>query len=80
MSGYAATARIVHVTPRLARAGGAADRSLDGALVAAPIEDLIVEADPPESIAWGRIAGRAAAARERWSQLTFYLFDPNSWR
>jgi hypothetical protein len=23
---------------------------------------------------------RWAAIRERWSQLTFFLFDPNSWR
>ena len=79
MSGYAATARIVHVTPRLARAGGTVDWSTEAAL-AAPIEDLIVEANPPEPGAWAPITERAAAARERWSQLTFYLFDPNSWR
>jgi hypothetical protein len=79
MSGYVATARIVHGTPRLVHAG-AVDRSLEAALAAAPIEDLIVEADPPEPDAWARIAEVTTAARERWSQLTFYLFDPNSWR
>lgn len=25
------------------------------------------------------LAGRMVAIRERWTQLTFYLFDANSW-
>ena len=79
MSGYVASARIVRVAPRLVRANGAPDRSIDGPL-ALPVEDLIVEACPPVASAWGRVGERVAAAGERWSQLTFYLFDPNSWR
>jgi hypothetical protein len=79
MSGYLASARIVRAAPRLVRANGAFERSIEGAL-ALPVEDVIVEADPPVASAWGRVAERAAAAGERWSQLTFYLFDPNSWR
>ena len=27
-----------------------------------------------------RLAERLSAGRARWSQLTFYLFDPASWR
>jgi hypothetical protein len=79
MSGYVASARIVRVAPRLVRANLALERSIDGAL-ALPVEDLIVEAHPPVASAWGRVEERVAAAGERWSQLTFYLFDPNSWR
>jgi hypothetical protein len=79
MSRYVASARIVRVAPRLVRANGAPDRSIDGPL-ALPVEDLIVEARPPMASAWGRVGERVAAAGERWSQLTFYLFDPNSWR
>lgn len=79
MSGYVASARIVRAAPRFVRANGALERSFQAA-DALPVEDLIVEAGPPVASAWGRVAERAAAAGERWSQLTFYLFDPNSWR
>lgn len=37
--------------------------------------DPLVEPDDSDGL-----AGRLAAVRERWTQLTFYLFDPNSWR
>lgn len=30
--------------------------------------------------AFDRVAERLAAGRARWSQLTFYLLDPASWR
>jgi hypothetical protein len=79
MSGYVASARIVRAAPRLVRANAALERSIDGAL-GLPVEDLIVETHPPTVNAWGRVGERVAAAGERWSQLTFYLFDPNSWR
>ena len=79
MSGYVASARIVHAAPRLVRPNGAHERSIQAA-DALPVEDLIVEAGPPLAGAWGHVAERVAAAGERWSQLTFYLFDPNSWR
>ena len=79
MSGYVASARIVRGTPHLVRARGNVERSIE-ASPPALVEDLIVESDPPPVSAWGRIAERAAAARERWSELTFYLFSPNSWR
>jgi hypothetical protein len=79
MSGYVASARIVRAAPRLVRANGAVERSIQAA-DALPVEDLIVEAGPPVPGAWGRVGDWVAAAGERWSQLTFYLFDPNSWR
>jgi hypothetical protein len=78
MSGYVASARIVRAAPRLARARRAMDR---GGWVPAgePAEIQIVD---------GAAAGEAGptfverydAFRERWGQLTFFLFDANSWR
>jgi hypothetical protein len=83
MSGYVASARIVHAAPRLVRADGHVERP--GAVgLPMPAETFIVEAVPPAAGAASRIAERAAeraaAVRERWSQLTFFLFDPDSWR
>ena len=81
MSGYVASAR-VRAAPRLANGDRAADRTLSASSL--PVEPLIVEvdADRDSGIA-SALAGpleRARAFRERWAQLTFYLFDPNSWR
>lgn len=72
MNGFAASARVERVSPRLAR--GQPDRN---AATAAASEDVIelVEvrtADP--------LIDRWSAFRARWSELTFYLFDPQSWR
>jgi hypothetical protein len=39
----------------------------------------IVEIDPRPGLAEAA-ADRLAAARARWSQLTFYVFDSASWR
>ena len=81
MSGYVASARIVRVVPRLARAGAVRDEASEPrSTPAAAIETVIVDAHP--AVAAGSIAfvDRVAAIRERWSQLTFYLLDPNSWR
>ena len=83
MSGYVASARIVHAAPRLVRADRPVEQRSAVALPALA-DTLIVESDPPGVGAASRIAERgaerAAAVRERWSQLTFFLFDPNSWR
>ena len=79
MSGYVASARIVRAAPHLVRAHWAAERPV---AVASPgmAETLIIESDLPAAGASGSFAERAAAVRERWSQLTFFLLDPNSWR
>jgi hypothetical protein len=74
MSAYAATARIRPAAPRLV-----IGRAIDG--------DLGVRAVPPEPDEFvtdvdvqDPFVERVTAARERWAQLTFYLFDPESWR
>lgn len=79
MSGYVTSARIVGATPRLARGERRAipadepTRRLSGGVVE-------IEAIPGPDRPPNRNAERWDAARERWSQLTFFLFDPNSWR
>lgn len=85
MSGYVASARIVRGTPRIAHGdrcvAGVHELALPAAASAANAATAataaIVESAPP---APERGAGRWAAIRDRWSQLTFYLFDTNSWR
>jgi hypothetical protein len=72
MSGFAASGRIERVSPRLARGGA------DGDLATMEPDEDVIElvdvrtADP--------LIDRWAAFRERWSELTFYLLDPQSWR
>jgi len=79
MSGYVASAQIVHGAPRLARVDPAAERSVD-ARPATASAALIVESVVPAAGPIDRLAERVAAVRERWSQLTSFLFDPDSWR
>ncbi len=72
MSGFAASGRVERVSPRLARGGA------DGNVATTKADEDVLEfvdvrtADP--------LIDRWAACRERWSELTFYLFDPQSWR
>ncbi len=78
MSGYVASARIVRAAPRLARAGGAIDpRAAPPARVADPPAIVETGAAPAPGPS---LAERRDAFRERWSQLTFFLFDGESWR
>lgn len=79
MSGYVASARIVRATPRLARAGPASDSATWMPVAAEPAEVPIVEAFDATDHGPGLIE-HWAAFRERWSQLTFFLFDSASWR
>ncbi len=79
MSGYVASGRIVSASPRLARSDRPAIGT-DEAPRIAPSPAIVIEADPGAAAAPGPIVVRLRAARERWSQLTFFLFDPNSWR
>jgi hypothetical protein len=72
MSGFAASGRVERVSPRLARGGA------DGNLATAqPDEDVVEFVDVPTA---DPLIDRWATFRERWSELTFYLFDPQSWR
>jgi hypothetical protein len=72
MSGFATGGRVERVSPRLAR--GRADRSAEAEATLDEEAELIDvrTADP--------LIDRWAAFRARWSALTFYLFDPQSWR
>jgi hypothetical protein len=52
-----------------------------------PLDRSTLIVDAPGAIAPGEAdhdeawsLPRWTAFRERWSQLTFFLFDPNSWR
>ncbi len=72
MSGFAASRRIERVSPRLADRGA----NRDVANIEAD-EDFIELVDVRTA---DPLIDRWAAFRERWSELTFYLFDPQSWR
>ncbi|HET7703911.1 MAG TPA: hypothetical protein VFK35_10970 [Candidatus Limnocylindrales bacterium] len=81
MSGYTASARIVRSAPRLAR-GGSTDAWRPGVpeppiQATAQLVDTI-RGEPVDPVAPDE--SRLTAIRERWAQLTFYLFDRNSWR
>jgi hypothetical protein len=72
MNGFAASGRVERSSPRLVRQ--AADRET-------PIEAM--SPDHPELVevrTADPLVDRWAAFRARWSGLTFYLFDPQSWR
>jgi hypothetical protein len=75
MAAYAVIARVDRVQPHLA---GRADRGLKrptvGALAEPEAIDLVGR--PLDAIA----AERWVRIREAWTQTTFFLFDPNSWR
>jgi hypothetical protein len=73
MNGFVVSDRVPRAAPRLVRArdgerGPETDRRA-GAL----IELADIRTDDP----W---RDRLASLRDRWSELTFYLFDPQSWR
>jgi hypothetical protein len=74
MSAYAATARIEQVRPRIAIGRPRADDA--GFWVAEPEVQVDVAAvddgDP--------LIDRLTSVGERWSQLTFYLFNAEGWR
>jgi hypothetical protein len=75
MSAYAATARIERVAPRLVigqpRHGHVGSRVIH---LDVPRVDVaaLVDGDP--------LLDRLVAIRERWSQLTFFLFNAEGWR
>jgi hypothetical protein len=80
MSGYVATARIRGVTPRLANAGRDPWASFAAAAdgLQAPVE-LVAGAGDRLQVPPPTLAERWDAARERWAQLTFYLFSSEFW-
>ena len=77
MAAYVVTARIEAAKPRAARAPGAAATPWSGVWPARFSDDRLVDTTPPDQ---RNLELRWEAIRERWSQLTFFLFDPESWR
>jgi hypothetical protein len=79
VNGYAATARIERSRPRLAMPSAA-----DDLVRHAPIQPSLPAQDGRSELADTRIhdalIDRIDAIHDRWSQLTFYLFDPDGWR
>ena len=84
MAGYAASARLHGGVPHFVGGGIAvAPSAYSEPLSAASTDDPRVVADHVELV--GRpldatVAEWLASIGESWSQLTFYLFDPESWR
>jgi hypothetical protein len=78
MSGYVASARIDRAAPRLVRTDRAVD-TRDSAPPAEPAEVDVIDAAGAGDQG-PTFAERHAAFRARWSQLTFFLFDADSWR
>ncbi len=78
MSGYAASGRITRSRPRFVGSGAGAD---DDPL-RRRANDLGAERGDPydERPLDVRLAEWWAGVRDEWSQATFFLFDPNSWR
>ena len=77
MSGFVASGRIVRASPRLVRQAtrGGNDERVTPVTSSSDRGSELVEvhvADP--------LGDRWAAIRDRWTELTFYLFDPQSWR
>ena len=73
MAGYAATERITRARPRFV--GMSAGRTMDG-VVSPARDERPVDLRPLDE----RLLERLIELREEWSQATFFLFDPNSWR
>ena len=83
MAGYAASARLQGAAPQFAFAGGHAhDPASIGATESqaawerGAIDQLDLVGRPIDET----IADWLASVGESWSQLTFFLFDPESWR
>jgi spermidine synthase len=77
MAAYVVTARIEAVRPHVACAPGAAAATWSRVWAARSSDDRLVDTTAPGQ---RDLALRWEAIRERWSQLTFFLFDPESWR
>jgi hypothetical protein len=83
MAGYAASATLHGAEPQFAFAGAHASgsarldvRDLAGSADGAVIEQLELVGRPVNE----RLVDWLASVGESWSQLTFFLFDPESWR
>ncbi len=83
MAGYAASARLNGGVPHFVGGGVVASAAYPELVPTVPTDDVRVVADSVELV--GRpldatMSDRLASIGESWSQLTFFLFDPESWR
>jgi hypothetical protein len=78
MSAYVATARIERATPRLVLGREPGANTWDWVAQNAPAD--LREADIGAESVVDPLIERLSAVRDRWSQLTFYLFDAEGWR
>jgi hypothetical protein len=77
-SGFAVSSRIERVKPRLARSDW---RDWDDVFGSRPRPPEATDRDELIELRIAEpLAERWAAFRDRWSALTFFLFDPQSWR
>jgi hypothetical protein len=82
MAAYAVIARIGRVDPHLAirgvgRSGLDADRPERAPTDDGPVIPAVDVVDPVPAVSFDE---RLVRFRERCAQLTFFLFDPDSWR
>lgn len=77
MSGYAATARLTGTPINPGPSLRAGLQPLGSRALAEILREAGSPADDPPRIP---LADRLRYARQAWSQMTFYLFDPESWR
>jgi hypothetical protein len=80
MSGYVAIARIEGVRPRRVGAATCARHDPERSGPAQARGDEAPLADLTETAVRDSLIERAEALRDRWSQLTFFLLDAESWR
>lgn len=77
MAGYVATERITRARPRFVGTGlGWAVREPSGVATDWHDDQPLADDRPLDR----RIQDALSELREEWSQATFFLFDPNSWR
>ena len=77
MAGYVATERITRARPRFVGTGlGVAAREPIGDATDWQSDRSYADDRPLDR----RIQDALSELREEWSQATFFLFDPNSWR
>ncbi len=79
MSAYAVALRLDRSTISV-RAGGTAAASPTAPLQAGPDAGPFEELHAFRAISSGEVRDRWEGIRECWTQTTFYLFDPDSWR
>ena len=80
MDAYVVSGRIRRATPHVARGPREGDRDLVPLVVEPDVLPLLADSDGRPIEPEPTPAERWDAFRERWSQMTFYLFDANSWR